>query len=192
MVVEITDSSQMISFNWQSTIDLNGDALIYQLRLLPSLYTSGIINDTTVDLTATQILGYMTGDTLTIPWTINSKGKENTIVGSVDTFMVTFINKIVPVGVTDKFIPKQFYVEQNYPNPFNPTTTISYGLEKERVVDLRIYNVLGQQVAVLIDNLIKVRAYNVNFNAANLASGTYIYRLTSGNNVVTKKMILLK
>jgi hypothetical protein len=193
MMVVITDSAQMISFNWQSTIDLNGDALIYQLKLLPSVYTSGVISDTTTDLAATLILGKMTGDTLTVPWTINSKGKENTIVGSVDTFMVTFINNISTVGVTDKFVPKTFYVDQNYPNPFNPATTIKFGLPKDQVVDLRVYNILGQQVAVLINNQSRAAgSYNVRFNAATLASGTYIYRLTAGNNVVTKKMVLLK
>ena len=191
-VVELTDSAQVVTFNWQKPLDFNGDALIYQFKFLPSVLTKAP-SDTTIDLTATDILKLMTGDTLTVTWTIVTKGAEADLVASVDTFMVTFINNISTVGVTDKQIPTRFYVDQNYPNPFNPATTIKFGLAKDQVVDLRVYNVLGQQVAVLINNQSRpAGSYNLQFNAANLASGTYIYRLTAGNNVVTKKMVLLK
>ncbi len=192
MVVSITDSLQKVNFSWMDAIDLNGDAIKYQLLLLPSLYTSGALDNAMMDLDAKTILDGMTSDTMTVRWTVKAKGAETDFTSSVDTFMVTFINDIV-VGVNDKYVPTHFYVDQNYPNPFNPTTTIKFGLEKQQNVDLRIYNVLGQQVAVLINNQVRAAgSYNEHFNASNLASGTYIYRLTAGNNIVTKKMILLK
>lgn len=90
-------------------------------------------------------------------------------------------------------IPDAFYVQQNYPNPFNPTTNIKFGIKEVSNVDLRIYDILGNEVAVLIDNrVMNAGSYNVTFEARNLASGTYIYTIRSGENVVSKKMQLIK
>ena len=103
--------------------------------------------------------------------------------------------KYTPVSVklADNKIPEQFYLNQNYPNPFNPTTTIKFGLVKEMVVELKIYDILGEEVATLIDGkLMKAGSYDVNFKASNLASGAYFYRLKAGNQVTSKKMVLLK
>ena len=89
--------------------------------------------------------------------------------------------------------PKQFNLSQNYPNPFNPTTTINYEVAVPVNVTLKIYNMLGEEVATLINNQFREAGqYNVNFNASKLASGAYVYRLTAGNFVQTKKMILTK
>lgn len=86
-----------------------------------------------------------------------------------------------------------FTLEQNYPNPFNPSTKIDFRLTSEAIIDLRVYNLLGQEVAVLIEKEIKSAGnYSLNFNAEGLPSGTYIYRLISGNDIVTRKMILLR
>jgi len=125
-------------------------------------------------------------------WSVNAKGAEQDFVTSTDTFMVTFINDI-QVGIENEALPTKFYVAQNYPNPFNPTTTIRFGLVNESNVDLRVYDILGQEVAVLINNQLMSSAHHeVNFNASSLASGTYIYRLQANNKVITKKMLLLK
>ncbi len=102
----------------------------------------------------------------------------------------------IVVGVEDEevsVVPTQFYVDQNYPNPFNPSTSIRFGLPQASAVDLRIYNILGQEVAVLINGQnLSAGTYNYSFDASKLSSGTYIYRLQSGNNVVSKKMMLIK
>ena len=92
MVVELTDSAQVVTFSWQKPLDFNNDNLIYQLKLLPSVLSKAP-SDTTYNLDAKTILGLMSGDTLTVPWTIITKGAEATLVSSVDTFTVTFINK---------------------------------------------------------------------------------------------------
>ncbi|MBU2444610.1 MAG: T9SS type A sorting domain-containing protein, partial [Bacteroidetes bacterium] len=116
----------------------------------------------------------------------------------VDTFAAmrdpSWLKDIVLVGVEDEIeIPKVYSLSQNYPNPFNPTTTIQFGLPKESAVTLMIYNILGEQVATLINNeTLNAGEYNYDFNASRLASGTYIYRLTAGEFSQTKKMILLK
>lgn len=94
-----------------------------------------------------------------------------------------------PLGLS---IPKGFILEQNYPNPFNPSTTISYHVAKENFVNLRVFDMLGQEVTTLVSEQKSPGTYKVNWNASVLASGTYLYRLEIGNEVVTKKALLLK
>jgi len=90
-------------------------------------------------------------------------------------------------------VPDQFFVDQNYPNPFNPSTQIRFGIVEAANIDLRIYDALGREVAVLISNqFMGAGSYNVKFDASNLASGTYVYRMSTGANTVSKKMQLLK
>lgn len=99
----------------------------------------------------------------------------------------------VSVNLVDSNIPDNFYLNQNYPNPFNPSTTIRFGVTNAMNVDLRIYDALGQQILVLIDNkYMDAGSYDVTFDASKLASGTYIYTLKAGDNVLSKKMTLLK
>lgn len=89
--------------------------------------------------------------------------------------------------------PETFSLQQNFPNPFNPSTTIKFGLPGESFVSLRVFNILGQEVAVLINNEnMTAGTYNVDFNASNLTSGTYIYQLSYNNQTVTRKMLLMK
>ncbi len=94
-----------------------------------------------------------------------------------------------PIGLS---IPKGFILEQNYPNPFNPSTTISYHVAKENFVNLRVFDMLGQEVTTLVSEHKSPGTYNVNWNASVLASGTYFYRLEVGGDVVTKKAVLIK
>ncbi|HED38767.1 MAG TPA: T9SS type A sorting domain-containing protein, partial [Ignavibacteria bacterium] len=89
-------------------------------------------------------------------------------------------------------IPEAFSLKQNYPNPFNPTTTISYKLPKQSFVSLKVYDMLGRELAVLVNEEKPMGNYKVNFNASNLSSGIYFYRLTAGSFVETKRMVLLK
>jgi hypothetical protein len=99
----------------------------------------------------------------------------------------------VNVELADDNIPDQYYLNQNYPNPFNPSTQIKFGIIEASNVDLRVYDVLGREVAVLTNNeYLAAGSYNVKFNAANLASGIYIYKLTAGTITVSRKMQLLK
>lgn len=112
---------------------------------------------------------------------------------TADVAIVELAHTPVSVEVAEPGIPNQFYLDQNYPNPFNPSTTIKFGISKEMVVQLKVYDILGREVMTLIDNdIMKAGSYNVNFSASSLASGTYIYRLKTGNFVASKKMILLK
>jgi hypothetical protein len=88
--------------------------------------------------------------------------------------------------------PFDFKLSQNYPNPFNPNTVISYSVPKDGFVTLKVFNTVGQQVAELISTNQNAGTYNVEFNAQNLSSGVYYYRLETNGFVDTKKMILVK
>jgi len=90
-------------------------------------------------------------------------------------------------------IPTEFYLEQNYPNPFNPSTQIRFGITEASNVELKVYDILGREVVTLIDReFMNAGVYNVKFNAVDLASGIYIYKLATGNLSISKKMQLMK
>ncbi|RPI18617.1 MAG: T9SS C-terminal target domain-containing protein [Ignavibacteriae bacterium] len=89
-------------------------------------------------------------------------------------------------------IPERFSLMQNYPNPFNPATTIEYCLPKKEFTNLSVYNTLGEEVAVLVNEIKNAGFYKVNFDASELPSGVYIYRLTAGEFTQTQKMTLIK
>jgi hypothetical protein len=90
-------------------------------------------------------------------------------------------------SVVDKFI-----LEQNYPNPFNPSTAITFSLPSKAFVTLKVYDVLGNEVAVLVNEEKPAGVYEMNFNAAGLSSGIYFYKLQAGSFIDTRKMILMK
>ena len=89
-------------------------------------------------------------------------------------------------------VPTEFALTQNFPNPFNPTTTISFTLPEANVVSLKVFNMLGQEVATILNEQKAAGAYKATFDASKMASGTYVYTLKVGNFVQSKKMILLK
>ncbi len=95
------------------------------------------------------------------------------------------------VSRTDQ-MPTSFNVEQNYPNPFNPVTRIKFTLPNAGNVVVKVYNVLGQEVATLMNEYKPAATYDVPFDASNLPSGTYIYTVKVGNSTIAKKMMLLK
>lgn len=92
----------------------------------------------------------------------------------------------------DYLVPKNFELTQNYPNPFNPSTTIEYSIPKDAAVSVKIYDILGKEVATLVNDQKSAGTYILNWNASNFSSGIYFYRLTAGEFTETKKMFLVK
>jgi len=88
--------------------------------------------------------------------------------------------------------PRQFTLEQNYPNPFNPTTGIRYRVSGVSTVELAVYNILGQQVATLVNEVKQPGIYTVQFDASRVPSGVYFYRMKAGSFTSTRSMIVLK
>jgi hypothetical protein len=88
--------------------------------------------------------------------------------------------------------PGSFELSQNYPNPFNPSTTIKYSLPENSFVNLAVYNLLGEKVRTLVNEVQNAGNYNLNFDASGLTSGTYVYSLSTASGTLTQKMVLLK
>ncbi len=99
---------------------------------------------------------------------------------------------VVGVNKVDNKIPDKYSLSQNYPNPFNPTTNIEFRIADFGFVSLKVYDILGREVATLVNEEKPAGSYNVSFDASSLSSGVYFYRLNSGSFISTKKMILLK
>jgi hypothetical protein len=96
-------------------------------------------------------------------------------------------------GVSDKIqLPNDFTLSQNYPNPFNPTTTISFSLPSKSFVTLKVFDALGREVSTLVSQELTAGNYSQQWNAGNLPSGMYFYRLQTGNYSETRKIVLLK
>jgi len=93
-------------------------------------------------------------------------------------------------GITE--LPKVFSLAQNYPNPFNPVTSIKYSVPKQSLVKLVIYDIIGREVATLVNEVKNPGNYAVNFDASMYASGVYFYRMESGDFTDVKKMVLIK
>ncbi len=107
----------------------------------------------------------------------------------IDAYMLS-LNSDISENGTGK--PKLFLLEQNYPNPFNPTTTISFSLKSTQNVKLEVFNVLGERVATLVNKTLSEGNHKYKFDAGNLNSGLYLYRISAGSFVQVKKMILIK
>lgn len=111
---------------------------------------------------------------------------DGDVVKVVDTLnMITGIN-------SNNSIPDEYSLSQNYPNPFNPTTQIEYAISKETFVKLIVYDILGREIKVLINENTKPGTYNVSFDGSELNSGVYFYKLLAAGFTKTKKMILIK
>ena len=85
-----------------------------------------------------------------------------------------------------------FSLEQNYPNPFNPVTAIKYTVPKQNLVKLVVYDIIGREVVTLVNEVKQPGNYSVSFDASNLASGVYFYRMAAGDFTDVKKMVLIK
>ncbi len=90
-------------------------------------------------------------------------------------------------------IPFEFNLSQNYPNPFNPSTIINYSVAETSPVTIKVFDVIGNEIAVLVNNELKSPGnYNVNFDASKLASGVYLYQMKAGKYISVKKMSVVK
>jgi hypothetical protein len=107
-----------------------------------------------------------------------------------------FIDDLAWSGTTDvqstDQTPNSFSLKQNYPNPFNPSTRIQYQVASNSQVTLKVYDLLGNELAVLVDEFKPAGSHEVEFNASELSSGIYLYKLQAGNFIETKKLMLLK
>ncbi|MCI0449605.1 MAG: FG-GAP-like repeat-containing protein [Chlorobi bacterium] len=127
-------------------------------------------------------------DSLIVDW--HDGNRE--VLTNVSINQVIEFHGIISVQQTSSEVPSKYSLYQNYPNPFNPSTTINYDLVKNSHVKLKVYDISGSEISVLVDELQSYGTYSVKYNASNLASGVYFYKLQTEGFTDTKKMILVK
>ncbi len=126
-------------------------------------------------------------------FTVDTYTNQND-TGVVEVSGATFISSSTAATLVlkNEIAPASFSLSQNFPDPFNPSTQIDFSLPQQSNVQLRVYNTLGQLVTTLVNGNLSAGSHSVTFDARNLASGLYIYRLSAGNFTSVKKMLLLK
>ncbi|HKL15831.1 MAG TPA: T9SS type A sorting domain-containing protein, partial [Balneolaceae bacterium] len=148
-------------------------------------------------------LGVLEGESIEALWNVRAIDPTDTVAVAAfidfDTLEPETIYRSITltrgeVTSNEEFggLPRTFDLEQNYPNPFNPTTQINYAVPEQSDVRIDVYNVIGRRVATLVDREMAPGNYTVNFNASQLSSGMYFYRLKAGSTLLTKKMTLIK
>jgi hypothetical protein len=132
-------------------------------------------------------------------WSIIVKDSSLFIGGSLYDFLTKsniFIMKLdqnLSTGINEIYLKSNSYkLNQNFPNPFNPSTKISYEISQRGIVTLKVFDILGNEVAILVNKELPAGEYEVEFSATGLPSGIYFYQLKAGNFIITKKMLLLK
>jgi choice-of-anchor B domain-containing protein len=180
-------SNSPLTFRWRKTADLNKDPHWYEVRLRGAgLDTTWRANDSLSLFSGMSRL--QNGQTYT--WRVTVRDEWNT-TASVDSFRLHYRTGATSVG-GGSVSPIAFGLEQNYPNPFNPTTKIDFRLSAPGFTTLKVFDVLGREVATLVDENLSAGFHFRFFNASQIASGVYIYRLQSGQFAETRRMLLTR
>lgn len=131
------------------------------------------------------------GDSLRLRWNVKSYTQLDSLQTN-NSFLITFVRSVIGIQTISQEIPNVFFIDQNYPNPFNPNTNIKFGLPKASLVKLTVFDVLGREVSVLVNEKLDAGVFSVDWNAGKFPSGIYFYRIEAGDFIKTAKMILVK
>ena len=123
-------------------------------------------------------------------WRVNNTNSAGTSNWS-DTARF-YVSSTLGIDNSKSTLPQMYYLSQNYPNPFNPSTMINYEIPKSSFVTLKVYDILGREIATLINEEKPTGSYKITFNASKYSSGVYFYKLSAGNYTQVKKMVLIK
>ena len=196
------DITTMFEATWSTASDANGNDLAYIWQLATDAEFGNIIVNINVGSETSFMTDYGTldsilsglgveiGSTATVYHrVIVTDGSNETVSQSKSA---TLERGMITPNEGEQTNPEKFGLDQNYPNPFNPTTNISFTLSENSVTSLKVFNMLGQEVATLVNELLSSGTHTYTFNAGNLSSGIYMYRLSSGGQTITKRMMLIK
>lgn len=169
--------------------------IVYKIALLVLLLTVNFSYAQTISGVFSIVGDKSTNSTHHLSFTIGESligFSNNSSTKSYTGFWYTY-NESLTTNIEDQLsIPTKYRLEQNYPNPFNPSTTIKFGLPENSMVTLKVYNIVGEGVATLINEERDRGIHTIDFNASRLSSGIYFYKIQAGGFVETKKMLLLK
>lgn len=160
---------------------------------LTVIYNSSGIEDTTLRANGSANLNdYAAAIVLGANHTIFCTGAAHFSGTDLDFYTLRY--SLDPVAVTpiSGQVPQRFSLSQNYPNPFNPATTIKFDIAKTSLVKISVYDITGREVGILANEILSPGTYSVNWDAGRVSSGIYYYRITAGDFVQTKKMVLVK
>jgi hypothetical protein len=172
---------------WGSSGTVGSSSAIWSLR---ATYGAGRVVFVGDSSPADDGTGW-SGKSLYYSWTGEANGNHRLLHLNGSLWLAKVTGTVTDIH-NKEIKPSEFALEQNYPNPFNPATVIGYNVPSEEFVTLKVYDALGNEVASLVNEEKPAGTYSQTFNAANLPSGTYIYRLSSNSFSATKKMLLLK
>ena len=207
------EASYFCKSDFRPTVDNNAMAVWFKhdgtarLNVTPTTSTSfnytqdeWLLVKTTVDLDNDKAEFWCEGDSISSwRWTIEGDPLQLVCVNFYglnflyEMYVDNFVFGSHPItSVENEEIPTEYALDQNYPNPFNPSTTIKYALRERSLVELKIYDAIGREVIVMVNEEQSAGSYEFEFNATSLPSGTYFYKLQAGEFIETKKMVLMK
>jgi plastocyanin len=159
-------------------------------------WVNGIHTTTSVSVPAGALIWNSPLDSLnpTFKYKVTTPGTYNYQCNFHAFFGMTGIINVNPIGIkpVGTTVPSVYDIQQNYPNPFNPSTNIKFDIPKSAPVKIVVYNILGDQAQILVDEVLQAGSYSVDWNASGFSSGIYFYKMESGVFSVTKRMILVK
>jgi hypothetical protein len=159
------------------------DTVVYMsASALPTFSGRQVVNQSNVTAVAPAVIGFR-----------NGSGFDGGVLYAANNNLL-YDGSALLLGISQNGnnIPEKFVLEQNYPNPFNPSTSIKFSVPQNGFITLKVYDIMGREVASLINNEMTAGNYTADFNASGLGSGVYFYKLTSNGFTDTKKMILVK
>ncbi|MBK7446834.1 MAG: T9SS type A sorting domain-containing protein [Ignavibacteria bacterium] len=177
-----TTNRNAVSLNWSTATETNNAGFDVERKAATGTEWTKVGN-VTGNGTTSEVRNYTFTDRANTG-TYNYRLKQLDVNGNFEYFN---LSNEIEVGV-----PNSFDMSQNYPNPFNPSTKINYDLPVDGNVSIVLYDLTGRQVASIVNEVKTAGYYTVSFNASNLASGMYFYRISASNFVSTKKMVLVK
>ena len=191
MAVNLSDSTDVTTLVTTPYINLDGISLDRNDHVYCSSYNSGVIFRYDINFSLTP---FVVSNGHANPADIYVNRITDTLaVPNAGSNSVSFIPLTIPTGIQNTGITAEDYrLKQNYPNPFNPSTTISFDIKTNDLVTLKVYDVLGNEVATLVNEVLNTGSYNINFDASQYTSGVYFYELQSGTYRDVKKMLLVK